>query len=189
MTATLAEILLQEKIAVIAIDTLYGIVGRAFSESVVERIYEVKGRDENKPFIILIPTIETLKDFGIVLSEKETEKIETLWPGSVTIILPLPLDRIERFSYLHRGTKTLAFRMPDKSELIELLKETGPLVAPSANPQGMPPATTIAEARTYFGEMVNHYEDAGRVEGEPSTIISFQKGEMTVIRQGAVRIV
>ncbi len=86
MTATLAEILLQEKIAVIATDTLYGIVGSAFSESVVERIYEVKGRDENKPFIILIPVIETLKEFGIVLSEKEKEKIETLWPGSVTII-------------------------------------------------------------------------------------------------------
>ncbi len=79
--------------------------------------------------------------------------------------------------------------MPDKSELIELLKETGPLVAPSANPQGKPPAKTIDEAQAYFGDSVDHYEDAGVVEGEPSTIISFQNGEMTVIRQGAVRIV
>ena len=189
MTTTLAEILVQEKIAIMATDTLYGIVGRALCESVVSRIYEVKGRDENKPFIILIPTIETLKDFGIVLSEKETEKIETLWPGSVTIILPLPLDRIERFSYLHRGTNTLAFRMPDSSELIELLKEMGPLVAPSANPQGKPPAKTIDEARAYFGDSVDHYEDAGVVAGEPSTIISFQNGEMAVIRQGTTRIV
>lgn len=189
MTASVAEILLQEKIAVITTDTLYGIVGRAFSESVVERIYEVKGRDENKPFIILIPAIEALKEFGITLSEKEKEKIETLWPGSVTIILPLPPDRIERFSYLHRGIKTLAFRMPDKSELIELLKETGPLVAPSANQQGKPPAKTIDEAREYFGDTMDYYEDGGIVQGEPSTIITLQNGEVEVIRQGTARIV
>lgn len=189
MTASVAEILLQEKIAVIATDTLYGIVGRAFSKNVVERIYEVKGRDENKPFIILIPSIEALKEFGIVLSVVEEEKIKTFWPGPVTIILPVPIESVERFQYLHRGTNTLAFRMPNNSELIELLKETGPLVAPSANPQGKPPAKTINEAQAYFGDSVDHYEDAGVVEGEPSTIISFQNGEMTVIRQGAVRIV
>ncbi|MFZ4500402.1 MAG: L-threonylcarbamoyladenylate synthase [Minisyncoccia bacterium] len=185
----LAKVLKEEKIAIIATDTLYGIVGRALCESVVSRIYEVKGRDENKPFIILIPTIEALKEFGINLSIAEKEKIETLWPGPVTIILHLPTETQVQFSYLHRGTNTLAFRMPDNSELIELLKETGPLVAPSANPQGEPPAKTIDEAQAYFGDSVDHYEDAGVVEGEPSTIISFQNGEMTVIRQGAARIV
>ncbi|HEY0979963.1 MAG TPA: L-threonylcarbamoyladenylate synthase [Candidatus Paceibacterota bacterium] len=189
MTASVAEILLQEKIAVIATDTLYGIVGRALSKSVVERIYEVKGRDENKPFIILIPSIETLKEFGIVLSESEKEKAEALWPGAVTIILPLPQETQKQFSYLHRRTNTLAFRMPNKRELIDLLKETGPLVAPSANPQGKSPAITIEEARSYFGDMVDHYEDAGDVESEPSTIICLEKGEVAVIRQGAARIV
>lgn len=189
MTASVAEILLQEKIAIIATDTLYGIVGRALSERVVNRIYEVKGRDENKPFIILIPSIETLKDFGIILSKEEKEKIETVWPGPVTIILQLPAETEVQFLYLHRGTHTLAFRMPYKGDLIELLKETGPLVAPSANPQGKSPATTIDEARGYFGEVVDHYEDGGMIQGEPSTIITLENGEVRVIRQGAVRIV
>lgn len=189
MTAFVAEILLQEKIAVIATDTLYGIVGRALSKTVVERIYEVKGRDEGKPFIILIPDSEALKDFGIVLSVVDKQKVESLWPGPVTVILPLPQEASERFTYLHRGSNTLAFRMPNKNDLIDILKKTGPLVAPSANPQGKMPATTIDEAREYFGNMVDYYQDAGTVHSLPSTIIALEKGEVVVIRQGVVRIV
>ncbi len=189
MTERVIETLLQDKIAIIATDTLYGIVGRALSKNVVERIYEVKGRDENKPFIILIPSIETLEDFGMFLSAGEKETIEALWPGAVTVILSLPVETQEQFSYLHRGTNTLAFRMPNKKEIINILKETGPLVAPSANPQGKSPATTIEEAREYFADRVDYYEDGGTVKGESSTIIRLENAEVTVIRQGAVRIV
>ncbi|MDP3762639.1 MAG: hypothetical protein Q8Q97_01010, partial [bacterium] len=39
----------------------------------------------------------------------------------------------------HRGAKTLAFRLSEKASLLKLLKKTGPLVAPSANPEGFPP--------------------------------------------------
>ena len=44
----------KSKIIVLPTDTLYGICTSAFNNKSVEKIYDIKGRDENKPFIILI---------------------------------------------------------------------------------------------------------------------------------------
>lgn len=172
-------------IGVIATDTLYGVVGSAFLPEAVERIYDVKGRDENKPFIVLVSSIVDLKKFGIKLTEKHRVFLKNVWPGKVSVILPCTS---KKFEYLHRGTKSLAFRMPDKKDLIELLKKTGPLVAPSANPQGMPPATTATGAKNYFKKSVDFYVSEGRKEGEPSVIISLVKKEPEIIRGSLLKL-
>jgi L-threonylcarbamoyladenylate synthase len=188
MNDELVIILKNNEVAVIATDTIYGVVGRAASKAAVERLYKLKGRDEGKPFIILIPSIDSLKDFGVFVSDAEKEKLNVIWPNAVTVILPVDSAYQEKFAYLHRGTNELAFRLPAKESLRQMLEQTGPLVAPSANPQGLPPATTIAEAKEYFGSAVDRYEDSGVVEGKASTIISLQDGKMTLIRQGSVAI-
>ena len=112
--------------------------------------------------------------------------LDKIWPGQVSVILPCESDK---FEYLHRGTKALAIRFPDKKDLLELLKETGPLIAPSANFEGEPPALTIKEARDYFGDKVDFYEDAGKLDSQPSTLISLNKdGKIRILRQGEVKI-
>jgi L-threonylcarbamoyladenylate synthase len=73
-------------------------------------------------------------------------------------------------------------------ELRALLRETGPVIAPSANPQGMKPAGMIAEAKAYFGDTVDFYVDSGRLSGEPSTVVRVEEGNLTVVREGAVKI-
>ena len=150
-------ILKKGNIGVIPTDTLYGIVGSAFSKKAVERIYEVKGRDENKPFIVLIASISDLKKFDIALTVPQKKLLDGVWPASVSVILPCPQ---KKFQYLHRGTKSLAFRLPKDRELQTFLKQTGPLVAPSANPQGGKPAETIAEAKKYFVEKLTNMNNS-----------------------------
>ena len=87
-----------------------------------------------------------------------------------------------------RGTGTIAFRMPDIPELRDLLVQTGPLIAPSANTEGEPPALTVGDAKKYFGDEVDFYVDAGKLESLPSTLITFENGEPVVLRQGAVSL-
>ncbi|HTH92904.1 MAG TPA: L-threonylcarbamoyladenylate synthase [Candidatus Paceibacterota bacterium] len=184
----LISVLKNNNIAIVATDTLYGILGNAFNKETVERIYDVKGRDENKPFIVLIPAIETVSQFGATLTDDNKAFLEKYWPGPLTVILPISPEYQEQFSYLHRGTNELAFRLPAKQSLQELLRQTGPLVAPSANPQGLSPAFTVEEAKNYFGDGIDYYQDEGRVEGLPSTIVRISNGEITVIRQGSISI-
>jgi L-threonylcarbamoyladenylate synthase len=83
---------------------------------------------------------------------------------------------------------TLAFRFPKKEDLIELIKETGPIVAPSANSEGAVPAKNLDEARKYFGDEVDFYIDGGEIDSEPSTLVKIDGDKIEVLREGAVKI-
>lgn len=179
------QILKKGGVGVLATDTLYGIVASAFSKSAVERIYRLKGRDENKPFIILISSSLDLKKFGVSLSREQKTFLESVWPGPVSVILSVPE---KKFEYLHRGTKSLAFRLPKNKKLQELLKKTGPLVAPSANPQGQTPAKNIFIAKKYFGDSIDFYVAGGSREGKPSAVVSLTGPKIMVVREGRKKI-
>lgn len=174
-------------VCVIPTDTIYGLVARALDRSAVERLYEIKGRRPEKPFIILIASMRDLACFGVRPDKASRAFLEAAWPGAVSVIVRCPS---KKWGYLHRNKKALAFRVPDDIPLRELLLKTGPLVAPSANPEGLPPAETVREAKAYFKTSVSCYVTAGkRLKGEPSTLVRLVEGRVGVLRQGRVKII
>ena len=177
----LLKILKEGKIAVAPTDTIYGILGRAENGTTVEKIYELRRRSPQKPCIILIGKENELALFEIKLSDKQKSNLKKYWPGAVSIILDCSKNS---FSYLHRGTKTLAFRMPASKELRNLLMATGPLIAPSANTEGKPPAKNIKEAEKYFGDSVDLYVDGGEIQGNASKVVRlYNDGSVSIIRR------
>lgn len=146
-------------VAVIRTDTLYGLVARADDEAAVERVYKIKQRANHKPCIILIDTIESVSDW--VNMEPWQDQYRQLWPGPISIIVPTIKPGAPE--WLVRGGDTLALRQPDDLRLTSLLRSTGPLIAPSANPEGEPLARSIQEAKAYFGDEVDYYADGGSV--------------------------
>ncbi len=169
MDTKLIEVLKEGGVAVVPTDTIYGLVGSAFNEMAVAKIYALKKRDLNKPLIILISDLADLKLFGVDLTPVLEQKLNKYWPGPVSLILPTS-----------RGN--LAFRLPAKDDLKVLIKHTGPLVAPSANLEGEPPAETIDQAKNYFGEQVDFYLDGGELRGKASTLIDLTGGEEKILR-------
>jgi L-threonylcarbamoyladenylate synthase len=181
----LIDALRKNQVGVIPTDTQYGLVGKALVVPVVERIYQLKQRDHDKPLIILIPALDDLDTFFVKTDERTKSFLTGLWPAPISVILPC---QHESFDYLHRGTQTLAFRMPQHPELRELLSNIGPLVAPSANLEGQTPASTIKEAQEYFNAQVDFYLDGGVCDSPPSTLIKIENQTIEVIRQGVVEI-
>lgn len=179
------DVLKSGGVGVIPTDTLYGIVASTSNPESVERVYAIRNRDAGKACIILIADIPELEKFSIELSSKEKDWLESVWPGQVSIMLPCMNEQLQ---YLTRGTEHLVFRMPDDEALRALLRETGPLIAPSANIQGERPAETIAEAKKYFGDSVDFYIDGGILRGNPSTIVRLENNHITTIRSGTVDI-
>ncbi len=153
-------------------DTVYGLVCSAFSKRAVERIYRVRKRERDKPFIVLISSLNDLKKFGVKFTPRLQSFLNKIWPGPVSVILPVPN---KKFSYLHRGTNAIAFRLPADKKLTGLIHKTGPLVAPSANLAGKPPAKTVAEAKRYFGDKVDFYVDGDRRVSAPSTLVEIKR--------------
>ena len=172
---------LEDGVVVMPTDTLYGIVGRARNVSTVNRIYEIRKRSPEKPCIILIGNIKELANFSIILPEKQKRVLQEYWPGPVSVVLDC---EDEFFFYLHRGTKTLAFRMPLSEKIRALLTKVGPLIAPSANPEGLSPAEDISKAEEYFGTSVDMYVDGGKIYGKASKVIKLHKdGSVTILRE------
>lgn len=186
MQQDIIGILKHDGIGILPTDTIYGLVGSAYSEKAVEKIYTLKNRDEKKSLIVLIPSIDSLKDFGVEISKKANTFMQQYWPGKISIVFHFHNDR---FHYLDKMNGTLAFRLPDKKDLIELLQQTGPLVAPSANPEGMTPAKSIEEAKKYFGDAVDFYMNEGELASEPSTLVKIEGDSIEVLRQGSIKIV
>ena len=181
------EILKKDGVVVLPTDTLYGLVGRALSKKAVEKIYQIKDRIENKPFIVLISSYKDLDNLGIKIEERKMKILKKVWPGKVSVILRSDLDK---WNYIDRGVGTIAFRMigPRNKNLYNLIKKVGPLVAPSANPEGIAPAENIKEAKNYFKDQVSLYIDGGKRKFKASTLIKLKENNWIVLRQGDVII-
>lgn len=182
MKESVAEKLKKEMVGVYPTDTLYGVVGSALSKKAVEKIYKAKKRDEKVPFLVLISKIKDLESFGVFLPDQKIKELKKFWPGKVTAVLPLDKKYVAKFSYIHRGKGTIAFRLPLKKSLIALLNKIGPLVAPSANLSGLPPAKNLKEARAYFGDTVDFYV-SGKVSKKASKILSLVSEKVEILRK------
>ncbi len=178
-------LLSQGKIGIIPTDTIYGLVGLAQSKAVVERIYKIKGRDPKKPLIILIDSDKKMADFKVKIDSDKKALLDKWWPGKISVILPCSSNDLD---YLHRGSYSLAFRVPDLPDLRNLIKKTGALVAPSANPEGEKPAQNIEEAQKYFGDLVDFYVGGEYFSITPSTLVEIKGKQPKTLRKGAVEI-
>lgn len=176
-----AYLLKEGAVGVIPTDTIYSLCTSAFQKKSVEKIFWLKKRQITKPFIILITNVDELKLFNINLSKWQRKIIKYVWPGKISVVFSC---RSKKFFYLHRGTETIAFRLPQNKFIRRILKISGPLVAPSANWQDYPPAQSISQAKKYFGSQV-FYLNRGKINGQPSTLIDLTSQKIKVLRKGA----
>jgi L-threonylcarbamoyladenylate synthase len=178
----IVELISKGSIGVIPTDTVYGLVCLAKSKSSVERLYHVKNR-EGKPGTLIASSIEQLAELG--LKTRYMKAVEHLWPGPISVVIPC----FGQLDYLHLGMNSLAVRIPDKPDLQNLLAVTGVLQTSSANIAQQPPATTLDEAKSYFGNKVDFYVDGGDLsEATESTVVRIVDDAIEVLRQGAVKI-
>lgn len=181
MDEKVVNLLKNGAVGIIPTDTIYGIVGSALMPKTVERIYDLRKRSKDKPMVILISPLDDLKKFAVKLTDKHREFLKRIWPNPLSVILPCPSAK---FAYLHRGKKSLAFRIPKDENLLKLLKETGPLVAPSANFEGEKPSENIKMAKIYFSNKIDFYVDGGEMLSKPSMLVAITDDSVKILREG-----
>jgi len=167
-------------VGIIPTDTMYGIVASTTDITAIEKVYELRHRDTKKRCIVLISSLNELDLFKVVLNENSKKILNQLWPGPFSIDLPVS---DADFPHLTRGSGGLAFRFPNNQNLIDFIKQTGPIIAPSANTEGDRPAENLDEAKAYFPNL-DFYVDGGVLENNPSTVVSIVDGKIKVWRQG-----
>ncbi len=184
LNRTVARIIKEGGVGILPTDTLYGIVASVFSREAVARVYRLRRRDPQKPSIILISGLNDLRLLGVRPTSAQMKVLRRIWPGKFSVVLKTRNAE----HYLDRGTGTLAFRYPRSRRLQHFLRDSGPIIAPSANWEGYPPALSLREAKRYFNNRVDFYVNAGQKRGRPSTLIAFEGRRLRLLRPGAGKL-
>lgn len=180
------ELLKNDQVIGLPTETVYGLAGRAESPIAIQKIYKLKNRPHQNPLIVHIASLESLQPFLLESIETLPKLASLFWPGPLTLVVPVKPHTIP--SMARGGLPTAAFRVPLLESTRNLIRETGPLVAPSANISGKPSATKPEHIENDFGidfpvletdEIAAHF-------GLESTILIYHEGKWVAGRLGAI---
>lgn len=178
------KLLSQDKVVAVPTETVYGLAGCLNSQRAIESIYQIKKRPSNNPLII---HAEDRKGVLQYLEKQlpDFEKLaEAFWPGPMTLILPVNTSLVP--SMARAGLPTAAFRVPKHPLILELIRQCGPLVAPSANLSGKPSPTHPAHVENDLGANFPILDGGAVDQGLESTILAFSENRWQIARQGAL---
>lgn len=179
--AGLRDILARGGVAAVPTETFYALAADPASEKGVSRVFEIKGRDDGKPLLVLVSSREDLARLGVEAAPRLLERFFGIWPAPLTVVLPLRTPIAAS-----RGSRTLAVRVPAGGTIRRLLDRVGPLTGTSANRSGQPPISDPDELARRLGGDLDFLVDGGATPGgAPSTIVDATLDPPRVLRAGA----
>ena len=180
-----AELLRKGGLVAVPTETVYGLAGNGLDASVIERIYEVKGRPAVKPISLMGADASSIEDRCEDVPEAALSLAEKFWPGPLTLVLKAK-DRVPEI--LRAGGETVGLRCPRQGQTLRLLQALPfPLAVPSANPSGQPSPKTAGEVLKYFDGAIEAVIDGGACElGLESTVLDLSKTPYRILRQGSL---
>jgi L-threonylcarbamoyladenylate synthase len=168
-------------------DTLYGLGADAFSDEAVDRVYEIKGRDQRKPMHALCADMSMVEEYAEV-NELAQRLAAKFLPGALTLVLKKK-PHIE--GGIARGIDTIGVRIPDNSFCLDLARSFGkPFTATSANIANQTTGLTVEKILEQIAERTSLIDvaiDAGELPMRPpSTVVDVSNDVIRVLRVGAI---
>lgn len=184
-TFVVADVIARGGVIAFRTDTFYGLGADPFNAVAIQKIRELKGREEKKPILVLVSDTDQIDRLIEKRSNAFNELAKRFWPGPLTIIgeatAALPDE-------LTADTKTVGVRLPDDDRVRALVRACGgALTATSANPSGESPARTAEEVQAYFSDRLDLVIDDGPAQTDrPSTVVNATTSEAMLIREGVI---
>jgi L-threonylcarbamoyladenylate synthase len=183
-TPLAATIILEGGVVAVPTDTVYGLACDPRNSSAVDRLFEVKGR-EDKPIPVLCADLRSAKEL-VLLNRRALGLARRFWPGALTMVAPLRATLPVR---LHQNSGWLGVRVPDSRQCIAIARAVGGAVTgTSANLSGRPSCRSAAEVLAELGDRIDAVVDGGRLQGRESTVVKILGDKVEVLRKGAVGV-
>jgi len=166
-------------------ESFYGLGADALDPAAIARVFEVKGRPDDKPLLVLVDSIDMVTELAAAISDGARALMARHWPGALTLVLRASA-RVP--AGLTGGTGTIGVRLPAHAVARALVAAAArPVTAPSANPSAAPPPRTAADVRGYFDGRVGLILNGGTTAGGAgSTVLDCTVWPPRVLRQGPV---
>ncbi len=171
-------------VVVFPADGLYGLACDPLDARAIERIHEIKGRDDGKPSAVLYFSPLAMRELVEGLGPRVREAVGALLPGPATLILANP-----------QGRYPLACREDPERLGVRLIGgplagAMCPLFQTSANLSGEPAPSAFAEVPAEIVASADLTIDGGSLTGLPSTVVDLTDfegyGEWAVLRVGGL---
>ena len=171
-------------LAVLPLDTVYGLACTAFAERPALDLYRLKGRSEIQPTALVAASVDALLECLPEMGDEATAVARGLLPGPFTLVVPNPA---RRFRWLAgERPESIGVRVPLLvGPVATILERLRLVVATSANLPGGPDPRRLGEVPERILGGVAAALDGGRLPGIPSTVIDVTGAEPVVLRAGA----
>ena len=162
-------------------DTIYGFGCDLYNKKAIQRIYQIKKRDRQKPFSFICSDLKNISLYAQV-TNSAYKIMKRYLPGPYTFIL-LGTKLVPKIMTTKR--KTVGIRVPDNNICLSLVKTLGnPIISTSVGFSGREFLSDPSLIEETFGSQIDLTIDGGILANQPSTIISLIDDEIEVIREG-----
>lgn len=178
------RLLSEDKVGAIPTETIYGLACNPFSERALERLFQLKQREHNKPILLLLGKMEDLSLVVKYIPSKAYKLMKRFWPGPLTIVLPA---RRSLPKLLTGGLDTIGVRLTSSDIARSIARTFGkPITGTSANISGEPPCRSAQEVLKVFPN-IDFVVDGGESKSlTPSTVVEIIDNEVKLIREGVI---
>ena len=155
--------------------TLYGLSAGLFDLYANKKIYEIKRRDREKPFIVI-----ALKEFILESAvDVDKEKLSYLLDNAITVVVRTSVD----FPFYAKSKGRVAFRAANTHFLQYICSKT-PITSTSVNIAGVD--LKVSRAGDIFKRFRSFVDGFvfGDVVGEQSTIVKLDSDKVELLRKG-----
>ena len=172
----------EKKLLLYPTDTVWGLGCDATESDAVAKIYKLKNREESKSLIILVSSLNMLKEY-VVVPEKAIEIIKKS-EKPTTIIYKNPKNVAP--NAISKDDNTVAIRIVQDDFCRKLINEFGkPIISTSANISGDPTPKSFSKISTPILEgvdyIVNLHQE--RETTKSSTILKIENDSIVVLRE------
>ena len=166
-------------------DTFYGLSADPFNLAAIERVFQIKGRPENRALPILVNSVEQAVSLARDVPDAFLTLASKFWPGALTLVV----EATHRLPLKVTGNSgRVALRWADSRIATAVIEAAGgPITGTSANLSGRPSCSNADEIVQQLGSKLSLILDAGDTGGTlASTIVRIDGDEWSIVREGAL---
>jgi len=166
-------------------ETFYGLAADALDGEALQRIFMVKGREGDKPLLLLVSDRTWLPGLVKDISPQAESLMKRFWPGPLTLVFEASAHMSP---LLTANTGKIGLRISSHPVAQALVRVVGrAITATSANVSGQPSASEAREVFQSLGKKIDAILDGGKTPGGlGSTVVDVSGVSPKIIRQGAI---
>jgi tRNA threonylcarbamoyl adenosine modification protein (Sua5/YciO/YrdC/YwlC family) len=182
-----SDLLRTGQVIALPTDTIYGLACSANDPEAIKKLYEIKGRNEEKPVAICVSDYADLNHWGQA-EHLPMELVEKLLPGPVTIVLDK--SKFLNNPFLNPGVGKIGIRIPNFNFIRDVCREFNqPMALTSANRSSEKSSLNTTEFDQLWPSLAAVFDGGSLSEAEDhragSTVIDLSEINVCkVIRQG-----